>query len=119
MDRIVITVPAGRPFRGVLRLVVGGIGSRCGLSFDHVDELQLAIDSLLDHRDPAQDTVQLDASVGDAELVVVVGPFVSGDDGDGRRVTSALVDRTRTIDRAGFEWIELSVTMPTPTLAGA
>ncbi len=119
MDRVVLTVPAGRPFRGVLRLVVGGIGSRCGLSFDHVDELQLAIDSLLDHREPAQDTVQLDASVGGEELVAVVGPFVSGDGGDGRRVTSTLVDRARTIDRAGFDWIELTVTMPTPNRAGA
>ena len=119
MDRVVITVPAGRPFRGVVRLVVGGIGSRCGLSFDHVDELQLAVDSLLDHRNPAQDTIELEAAIGDEELVLVVGPFMGERDLAGRRVTSALVDRARTIDREGFEWIELSLTMPTHTRAGA
>jgi hypothetical protein len=119
MDHVVITVPAGRPFRGVLRLVVGGIGSRCGLSFDHVDELQLAVDSLLDHRNPAHDTIELEAAIGDEEVVLVVGPFMGDGDLAGRRVTTALVDRARTIDRDGFDWIELSVTMPTQTQAGA
>ena len=119
MDCVVITVPAGQPFRGVLRLAVGGIGSRCGLSFDHVDEFQLAVDSLLDHRSPAHDTIELEAAIGDEELVLVVGPFMGDADLAGRRVTSALVDRARTIDRAGFEWIELSVTMPNHTRAGA
>ena len=119
MDRVVITVPAGRPFRGVLRLVVGGIGSRCGLSFDHVDELQLAVDSLLDHRNPAYATIELEAAIGDEELVLVVGPFIGDADVAGRRVTSALVDRALTIERDGFEWIELSVTMPRHARAGA
>ena len=119
MDRVVMTVPAGRPFRGVFRLVVGGIGSRCGLSFEHVDELQLAVVSLLDHRTAARDTIGLEAEIGDKDLVLVIGPFTEADDVAGRRVTRTLVDRTRTIDRAGLEWIELSVTLPTSTRAGA
>lgn len=119
MEHVAVTVPAGEAFRGVIRLVVGGIGSRCGLSFDHVDELQLAVDALLDHREAADEMVELDAAVGDDELVLVIGPFLRVDDTAGQRVTTALVDRARVIDRDGHEWVELALLMPTPTEVGA
>jgi hypothetical protein len=120
MEHVVITVSAGEVFRGVIRLVVGGIGSRCGLSFDHVDELQLAVEALLDHRDPADETIELDAAIDENELVLIVGPFLTvDDDAAGQRVTSALVDRVRTIEREEHDWMELAVLMPTPAEAGA
>ncbi len=120
MEHVVVTVPPGRPaFRAVLRLVAGGIGSRCGLSFDRVDELQLALGAVLDQRETAGETIELDAAIGDGELVVAIGPFVAADDAAGRRVTNVLVDRVRTVDRGGCEWVELAVALPIPSTAGA
>ena len=119
MEHVVVTVPAARTFRGVLRLVVGGIGSRCGLPFDDVDELQLAVAAILDSHEAAGKTVELDAAIGVEELVVAIGPFLATDDTAGQRVTRVLVDRVRTIDRGERTWVELAVAMPTLTEAGA
>lgn len=119
VEHIVVTVPAARTFRGVLRLVVGGIGSRCGLSFDDVDELQLAVAAALDSHEPFGETIELDAAIGVEELMVAVGPFLATDDTAAQRVTSVLVDRVRTIDRGEGTWVELAVSMPSLTEAGA
>ncbi|MEP6892360.1 MAG: hypothetical protein ABI927_01150 [Gaiellaceae bacterium] len=119
MEHIVVKVPTARAFRPVLRLVVGGVGSRCGLPFDRVDELQAAIGAVLDQRVAAGATIELEAAIGEAELVVALGPFVVADDRAGRRVTAVLVDRVGTVDRDGLEWVELAVAMPIATRAGA
>ena len=120
VDNIVIRIPPERAFRSVLRLVVGGIGSRCSLSFERLDELKLAVDAILDHRALAGDEIELEAAIADDELTLVLGPFVGVlDDVAGRRVTSALVGHMRAIERDGCEWIELSLPTPTRAEAGA
>ena len=53
MDTITLTIPAERRFLGVVNLVLGGLGSRLDLSFERVDDLQLAVDSVLAHGDPS------------------------------------------------------------------
>ncbi len=119
VEHIVVKVPTARAFRPVLRLVVGGVGSRCGLPFERVDELQAAIGAVLDQRVAAGATIELEAAIGEAELVVALGPFVVADDRAGRRVTAVLVDRVGTVDRDGHEWVELAVAMPIASRAGA
>src|SRR5438105_14536324 len=112
-------VPPERAFGAVLRLGVGGVASRCGLPFDRVDELQIAVDALLDHRVAAEPTLALDAAISDRELVLEVGPFVPGADPAGHRVTAGLVERTRILERDGHDWVELAVPLPEGVLARA
>ena len=62
MDEFTITIPRERPFATVAGLVVGGIAARHDVTLDVLDDLQLALDGLLertddDRRGPAHDRV--------------------------------------------------------------
>ena len=47
-DTILLTFPSKSSFRGVPSLVLGGVGSRLNLPFERMDDLQLAVLSMLD-----------------------------------------------------------------------
>jgi len=115
MDTIVLTVPAERRFLGVVNLVLGGLGSRLDLSFERVDDLQLAVDSVLAQGDPAlSGALTVEVDVEEARLVVRVGPLVDGgasDDGL-KRVLGTLVSSAWPLDREGREWVELELERP-------
>ena len=51
MDEFTIQIPRERPFSAVADLVVGGIAARHDVTLDVLDDLQLALDSLLEHDD--------------------------------------------------------------------
>jgi anti-sigma regulatory factor (Ser/Thr protein kinase) len=75
-DTITLTVPYDRPYQGVVRLVVGGLASRLELSLEDVEDVQLALETLLaDDSYAAGETVTLTVAVGDGELDVSVGPL--------------------------------------------
>ena len=92
-DRTTIEFPATPGYRSVGRLVLGGVASRFELPIDRVDDLLLAVDSLL-MQAPVADTVTLEAEATQTGLVVRMGPFAPGrlDDPAVRRVLSRLVD---------------------------
>jgi hypothetical protein len=116
MDTIVLTVPAERRFLGVVNLVLGGLGSRLDLPFERIDDLQLAVDSVLAQGDPmVSGTLTIEVDVEESRLAVRVGPLVDGgasDDGL-KRVLGTLVSSAWPLDRHGREWIELDVERPT------
>ena len=49
-DKITLTLPAERDFHRVAHLVLGGLAVRLNLTFEHLEDLQLALDGLLDHQ---------------------------------------------------------------------
>src|SRR2546422_539334 len=77
MDRIRLSVPPGREFHGTLRLVVGGIGARSQLTYEQVNELQLAVESLVAHRNARGDAVVVQAGVDDRGVYLPVGPLAA------------------------------------------
>jgi hypothetical protein len=116
MDTITLTIPAERRYLGVVNLVLGGLGSRLDLSFERVDDLQLAVDSVLAHGDPSLAgvlTVEID--VEESRLVVRVGPLMDGGASDEglKRVLGTLVSSAWPLDREGREWIQLELQRPT------
>jgi hypothetical protein len=115
MDTIELTVPAERRFLGVVNLVLGGLGSRLDLPFERIDDLQLAVDSVLAQGDSSvSGTLTVEVAVDDSRLAVRVGPLVDGgasDDGL-KRVLATLVSSAWPLDRQGREWIELDVERP-------
>jgi hypothetical protein len=115
MDRISITLPADGRFRAVSTLVLGGIGSRLDLPYERMDDLQLAILSLLDAVDGDEATVDVDAGAGGLEITV--GPLRAGaaEDEGLERVVSRLVDELDPETRDGSEWMTVRLAHPAGT----
>ena len=109
-DRTVVEFPAGRGFRHVGRLVLGGIAARFELPLDRVDDLLLAVDSLL-LQEPLGDTIRLETDATPTELRVRLGSFRPGQSSEPavRRVLSRLVDTVREEQADGRATVELVV----------
>jgi hypothetical protein len=114
-DEIQLTLPGDEAFHRVAHLVLGGLAVRLNLTFENLEDLELALDALLE-RTQADDEIQLRVRVLDGELQTVVGPFASvraeleqgGDALDLSRILSAVCDRVEISDRDGSEWVELT-----------
>ena len=73
-ESIELTLPAGREWHAVARLVLGGVADRLNLSFEDLDDLQLAVERLLVEA-ATQDTIDLRIDVVDHGIRVGVGPL--------------------------------------------
>jgi hypothetical protein len=73
-DRIELTAPTGRAFEPVIRMVMGGIADRLDLGFEDLDDLQLAVESLLAEGDPG-DPVTLSFEIIEGGVRTRVGPL--------------------------------------------
>ena len=106
-DQISLTIPIDERFRSVSTLVLGGVGTRLDVPFERMDDLQLALLSLLEAVDGNEATVEI--GVDEDVLAVTVGPLRDGtsDDGGLDRVVSRLVDGRTTDARDGSEWMTL------------
>lgn len=115
-DEIVLTLPAEEDFRRVAHLVLGGLAVRLDLTWEHLEDLQLGLDSLLERR---EDEGEITVSVGvDGGTVrACVGPFVDGilselehdsDELGLRRVLETVCDRFELVNRDGGQWVELT-----------
>jgi hypothetical protein len=115
-DRVVLTLPGNPNLRGIASLVLGGIGSRIELPYEKVDELQLAVLSVLGACDPA--TVTLEIEIDEEAVRVTLGPLP--DDtvaAPGVRVVlDRLVDGVepfrRGTDAGSAEWVTLRLARP-------
>ncbi|HXV35203.1 MAG TPA: hypothetical protein VD769_14445 [Gaiellaceae bacterium] len=75
-DSITLTLPHAKPYHGVARLVVGGLAARLELSYEHLEDLQLALESVLE-RDGyvLGDEVTVRLHVGPESIVMEIGPL--------------------------------------------
>lgn len=110
VDRVVVEFPASAGYRGVARLVLGGLSARLELPVDRVEELLLALESLIT-QELAGDTVTMETAAGGAALRTRVGPFASSQlaDESVARVLRPLVDGVSEQDGPGGYWVELAV----------
>ncbi len=119
MDEIRVTMPSERPFGAVAGLVLGGVAARHGLTIDVLDDLQVALESLLD-RDAQADEVTLVLRVRSETVEASVGPFDraalaeleqdAGESLDLRRLLDTVVDDVSLADRDDGCWVELRKT---------
>lgn len=72
-DTILLTFPSRPSFRGVPSLVLGGVGSRLDLPYERMDDLQLAVLSMLDATVGEDTSVEIAAH--DDRVAVSVGPL--------------------------------------------
>lgn len=117
-DRIILTMPRERPFFPVARLVLGGLATRLDVTVDHLEDLELALDGLLERRDGA-DEITVSLGIHPDELRARVGPFrgnelraeLEADPGEGlslRRLLDAVVDGYELDDGDDGAWVELT-----------
>jgi hypothetical protein len=99
-DEITLTLPHEREFHRVAHLVLGGLAVRLELTIETLEDLQLALSTILD-RAKSDDEVTVSMSLFDGTLETCVRPVdLSGEldreDDDGtlslRRILSAVVD---------------------------
>jgi hypothetical protein len=116
MDQFTITVPPERQFAAVPGLVLGGIAARHELTLDALDDLQLALESLLAGADDSDD-VTIVLQVDGGTISAAVGPLAAATAGELereadetlglRRLLDAVVDGMALRERDGATWVEL------------
>jgi hypothetical protein len=119
VDEISLTLPAERDFFRVAHLVLGGLAVRLNLTFENLEDLQLALDGLLE-REPGNGEMTVRVSVGRGVVETLVGPFADeeglrdelerepGDDVTLRRVLDAVVDEVALEPGEGGPWVRLT-----------
>jgi hypothetical protein len=108
-DTIVLTLPVDTRFRSVATLVLGGIGTRFDLPYERVDDLQLAVLSVLEAGGDGRATLEIEGVSGG--LAVAIGPLRDGTSSDQGlvRVLEPLVDAVEPDERDGAEWLTLRI----------
>jgi hypothetical protein len=115
-DEISLTLPADEAFNRVAHLVLGGLAVRLDLTMEHLEDLELALDALLERRRDDTEVI-LRVRMLDGELRTTVGPFASvraelDRGGDGgltlSRILGAVCDSVEVTDANGSEWVQLT-----------
>lgn len=108
-ESFVLTIPTTTRFQGVATLVLGGIGSRLDLPYERMDDLQLAVLSLLAAGREDHISVEVEVEAEKEAMSVSVGPLAAGSNSDEglARVLQRLADSIESVQRDGNEWLTL------------
>lgn len=121
IDEITLTLPRQRPYYRIAHLVLGGLAVRLDLTFESLEDIQLALAGLLERAD-ADGTVTVRVQVEGEVLRAAVGPFDpehlraelerGGDDAVTLgRVLDTVADSVEVDERDGAHWVELTKTV--------
>ena len=117
-DVIRLRIPYAKPFHGVARLVVGGLAARLDFSYEHLEDLQLALASVLEDGYGADEHVVVELRLREDGVQMAVGPL------EGRRLRADLAresedvvglgrllatvaERVEVDERSGQAWLRL------------
>jgi hypothetical protein len=115
-DEICLTLPADDAFHGVAHLVLGGLAARLNLTFENLEDLELALDALLERPSDGRE-VTLRVLVEDGELRTTLGPFSAlradleeggADSLNLGRILDTVCDSVEIEDRDGSQWAVLT-----------
>lgn len=121
IDEITLTLPRERSYYRIAHLVLGGLAVRLDLTFESLEDIQLALAGLLERAD-ADGTVTVRVQVEGEVLRAAVGPFDrehlraelvrGGDDAVTLgRVLDTVADSVEVDERDGGDWVELTKTV--------
>ena len=117
-DEVTLTLPSRKDFYRIAHLVLGGLAVRLELTYEQLEDLQLALASVLSEREPDGElTVTL--RVEEGAIRTVVGPFsagrlqaaieqAAGEHLDLRRLLETVCDEVAVEERDDGEWIALT-----------
>jgi anti-sigma regulatory factor (Ser/Thr protein kinase) len=115
---IKLRIPHQRPYHGIARLVVGGLAARLELSYEHLDDLQLALATVLENDGySAGSEVTVELHVRDEGVGIVIGPLQAPElradlARDGEHVTlgrllATVVEKVEVEQREDGGWLRL------------
>jgi hypothetical protein len=111
---------AGGRYLGVARLLVGGLAARLDLPYEHMDDLQLAAETVLAAEATADGEVTLELELREDAVEMRIAPFDArlfehlSEQEEGLsldRLLSALVDDARVSRRGDVDWLVLEKRM--------
>ena len=124
-EAIILTVPFERPYQGVVRLVLGGLAARLDLPYEALEDVQLAVETILGNDAyAAGEEVSVEVHVDGSTLAVTVGPLEPGalehdlaasDDVQGvalGRLLSATMGEHEVEARDGQGWLRMRKPLP-------
>jgi hypothetical protein len=123
-DMITLTIPREERYHGIARLVLGGLAARTNLTYEHLEDLELALDGLLERAPGAEELTVALAVEGDS-IETIVGPFEASalaelerpaaDELGLRRILDTVSDGFNLENRDGSRWVHLHKTVePAP-----
>jgi hypothetical protein len=123
---IKLRIPHEKPYHGIARLVVGGLAARLDLSYEHLDDLQLALGTVLENEGYAlRPEVTVELSVRDDGVAMVIGPLETpelradlernGEAVSLKRLLSTVVERVELEQRADGGWLHLEKRIQLPS----
>jgi hypothetical protein len=74
-DEITLTLPRAPDFHRVAHLVLGGLAVRLDLTIENLEDLQIALDAILDNTDPDAGDITVRMRVNENELETMIGPL--------------------------------------------
>jgi hypothetical protein len=115
-DEIQLVLPAEEDFRQIAHLVVGGLGARLDVTFEDLEDLQVALDAVLACRDDdGEVTVVFHVVEGSVRTSVGPVPFAAveqlardGEELGLRRVLQTVCDAYAVEERDGGTWVDLT-----------
>jgi hypothetical protein len=116
-DEITLTIPRDRALYGVAHLVLGGLGIRMNVTIEHLEDLQLALEAVLERARDAQE-VTIAMRLDGGEMQTRIGPMHDGvraeleaeenDEVSLRRILDALVDRVEVEADERGDWVKMT-----------
>jgi hypothetical protein len=116
-EEITLTIPRDRAYYSVAHLVLGGLGIRLNLTFEQLEDLQLALDAVLERAQGAED-VTIALRLKEGEIETAIGPLRdgvraelaagTGNDVGLRRILDTLVDSVELVEGEGGNWVKLT-----------
>jgi hypothetical protein len=119
-DQVTLVLPAEQDFRQVARLVVSGLAARLELTFEQLEDMEVALDVLLGFRDDDGD-LSIALEIDGDTVSTTVGPFSAEalaelDQDHGqlrmRRVLETVADTVEVERRDGESWVRLTKGAP-------
>lgn len=118
-DQIALTLPADDAFQRVAHLVLGGLASRHDLTVEALEDLTLALDTLLERYGDSVDEITVRMGIADGLIRMDVGPFADADvraeiehaaddELDVHRILAAVCDDVTVTDGDAGQWVALT-----------
>lgn len=125
-DAVRLTIPRTRPYYGVAHLVVGGVAARLDLSYEYLEDVQVALESVIGNDAYAVgNSVTVEVAVDAGAMEVLIGPIDGGRvapdlesdaTGEGeiglKRLLGAVVEAAELERRDGVDWLRLRKPLP-------
>jgi hypothetical protein len=115
-DEIRLVLPAQEDFHPVAHLVVGGLAARLELTYEQLEDLQVAVEALLGCREDDGEvsvvvTVEPDivrATIGPFQAQALVGLVSDAGEFGLRRVLDTVTDSVQVEEHDGGAWVALT-----------